>query len=129
MKKSESSLAGAFPKGKPGRPKGSTSKGNSVGVMRAREWATLHYDNQIPSTLAAQQTADKWAVQAADVFRDFRRHEHRLVDEINRETEEIKRELERMKSSNSDSDRRKAGLSYCLDVFLSSIGKDVRSKE
>ena len=120
-KKKITPLSKAFPRGRPGRPKGALTAADTVGVKRAREWAKMRFDDQVPSYLAAQQVADSWDVKPPDIYRDFKRHERRLVEETELETEEIRRALEKIKAQIEDARREPNDIAYFLGVFLDAL--------
>jgi len=120
-KKKITPLSEAFPRGRPGRPKGALTAADTVGVKRAREWAKMHFDDQMRSRMAARLVADSWDVAPPDIYRDFKRHERRLVEETERETEEIRRALEQIKAQIEDARREPNGTAYCLGVFLEAL--------
>jgi len=91
----------AFPFRPRGRPKGARTKVETAGVKQARQFFDLILEDGIPDTLAAKKVADQWNVPPSSVKRNARRHEPRLVEDIERETEQLKQSLERMKSGSA----------------------------
>jgi hypothetical protein len=71
-----------------GRPVGARTKADTPAVKRAREYRELLYTGTRPNA-AARAVAKKWDVAESTVFKESARHDSRLVDELERETDEI----------------------------------------
>lgn len=66
---------------KRGRPTGSMMRRQTTAVMRARSFATLKIVHGFNSTTAAKKIANDWpGIDANRVFKDFKRHEGRLLE-------------------------------------------------
>lgn len=72
-----------------GRPIGAKTKAESSAVKRAREFLEFEYGGMKP-TQAARAVVNNWkGVSESTVFKDVKRHQERLIDEIERGTDDI----------------------------------------
>lgn len=80
-------------RGRPGRPKGSITAADTAGRKRARRYFDLRFEQDMPSTRAANRVADENQTTASQIFKDARRHEAALAAECSREADQIEEEV------------------------------------
>lgn len=80
---------------KRGRPKGARTGCDTPGVRYARDYFALIGAGKSKGA-AAKTVAAKWGIAVTTVLKARQRHSKRLIDEFNRETDEILAQLGRM---------------------------------
>jgi len=79
---------------KPGRPKGAKQKTPTPGKKRAEKFLELKFDDSLRPTVAAVAVANQFSVDTSQVFKDAKRHEHTIANDILNEAMELKRQVE-----------------------------------
>lgn len=78
---------------KPGRPKGAKTKAPTPGKKRAEKFLELKFDASLRPTAVAAAVANQFSVETCQVFKDAKRHEHTIANDILKEAKEIEREV------------------------------------
>ncbi|MDD2663858.1 MAG: hypothetical protein PHD19_08860 [Dechloromonas sp.] len=83
---------------KRGRPKGATTRAATPGRVRAKEFFHL-IESDVRATRAAELIAEKWGVETCQIFKDRRRHEKPLTDEVRQEANETERHRDALRAA------------------------------
>lgn len=78
---------------KPGRPKGAKTKATTPGRKRAEKFLELKMDSSLRPTAAARAIADQFSVTTEQVFKDVKRHEQTIANDILNEALELERQV------------------------------------
>ena len=106
---------------KPGRPKGASTKANTVGKKRARRFFDLTIDDGMRSTAAAKKVADEFETTVSDVFKSAKRHEPALAQETMAEAIEIERQTAEVRAVLDMGPPKPPGLIRCLSIFWEAL--------
>lgn len=83
---------------KRGRPKGSKTRAETPGRKRARDYFDQRYDEDKRPTEAASIVSEKFGVEQYQVFKDAKRHEKHIAQELHEENERMRLVLEARQS-------------------------------
>lgn len=106
---------------KPGRPKGASTKTETIGKKRARRYFNLTIDDGLRSTVAAKQVAEKFETTTSDVFKAAKRHEPALIKEVTAEVIDIERQNTEMRAVLDMGPHPLRGRAGCLHMLAEAI--------
>lgn len=106
---------------KRGRPPGAKTKSETPGRKRAREYFDLRFDGELGSSAAASIAADKFDVEHYQIFKDVKRHEPFIANEVSAEAEKIRQENEAMRAAMDMGPHELKGLAGVYHMLIESV--------